>query len=490
MALCLLAQCAFGQGPLRLKARTIPPARDGAAPPGAGRVAVLPGRAHYIVQFDSYPGLEIRQELARRGVRVLRYTPDAGLMVRSERDVDLGGLGVSWVGPLEASDKLSPLLDREPAPAYLVMFHPDVAKDRARELVAGQGFGVLENRGLRPGHLVVVGNPARLVDLALRDEVSYILPASVELASGAPVVGCGGGIAEAGVIGEYAIAASAWPKNAAGVAALNYVFESLPAALGTTAQSEIERAFAEWARHANVSFAPGVSAADPRTIAILFARGAHGDAYPFDGLGGVLAHTFYPAPLNAEPVAGDMHFDADESWRIGADTDVFSVALHEIGHALGLGHSDQPGAVMYAYYHLATGLTADDIVGVQALYGPSGGTPAQPSNPPTSNPAQPSNPPVSPPSTDTTPPSLLIASPAYTILSTSSASLSIGGTASDNVAVTAVKWSTSGGYSGVASGTVNWSAQVPLLVGTNVVTVRAYDAAGNSGWRAITVVRR
>jgi hypothetical protein len=28
------------------------------------------------------------------------------------------------------------------------------------------------------------------------------------------------------------------------------------------------------------------------------------------------------------------------------------------------------------------------------------------------------------------------------------------------------------------------------LVGTNTVTVRAYDAAGNSSWRAITVVRR
>jgi hypothetical protein len=27
------------------------------------------------------------------------------------------------------------------------------------------------------------------------------------------------------------------------------------------------------------------------------------------------------------------------------------------------------------------------------------------------------------------------------------------------------------------------------LVGTNTVTIRAYDAAGNSSWRAITVVR-
>jgi hypothetical protein len=30
---------------------------------------------------------------------------------------------------------------------------------------------------------------------------------------------------------------------------------------------------------------------------------------------------------------------------------------------------------------------------------------------------------------------------------------------------------------------------VPLLVGTNTVIVRAYDAAGNSSWRSITVIR-
>jgi len=29
-----------------------------------------------------------------------------------------------------------------------------------------------------------------------------------------------------------------------------------------------------------------------------------------------------------------------------------------------------------------------------------------------------------------------------------------------------------------------------LLVGDNVLTVRAYDAAGNSGWRALTIVRQ
>jgi hypothetical protein len=208
----------------------------------------------------------------------------------------------------------------------------------------------------------------------------------------------------------------------------------------------------------------------------------------------VLAHTFYPAPPNAEPVAGDMHFDADENWRIGQDTDLFTVALHEAGHALGLGHSANPGAVMYPYYRFATGLTADDIAGIRALYGASDGTPATPATPTTPpTPAAPAPPttPTTPTGTpDTTTPSLQIVSPGYTILSTSLASLAVRGTASDNVGVASVKWSVSTGDSGIASGTTAWSATVPLLVGTNTVTIRAYDAAGNSSWRAITVVRR
>ena len=83
-----------------------------------------------------------------------------------------------------------------------------------------------------------------------------------------------------------------------------------------------------------------------------------------------------------------------------------------------------------------------------------------------------------------------IRSPGSTIVAVSGASIAISGTAADNVAVTLVKWTNSTGGAGTASGTVSWSASVPLLVGTNMVTIRAYDAAGNSSWRAVTVVRR
>jgi hypothetical protein len=418
-------------------------------------------------------------------------------MVSSDPAADLRGLGAIWAGSLETRDKLSPRLAMAPAPAYLVVFYPDVDMDGARALALQHGFGVLENSSLLPGHLVVTGGPSRLEELAASDEVSYILPASADLAAGKSVAGCAGALTEAGIVADYATMGTGWAKDPSGGVALQYAIESLPGNLDSaTAQGEIERAFREWARYASVSFTAGGTAASARTIAILFASGAHGDGYPFDGPGGVLAHTFYPSPPNAEPLAGDMHFDASESWRVGVDTDLFSVALHEAGHALGLGHSDNPASVMYPYYHFATGLTADDIAGIQSLYGsvaatpsnPQPGQPVQPATPaPTPAPAPaPSNPPSG---ADTTPPALRIVSPGSTIVSTSSPAISLSGTASDNVGVTAVKWSTSTGASGDASGAASWSVQAPLLVGTNVVTVRAYDAAGNSTWRSITVVR-
>jgi len=97
---------------------------------------------------------------------------------------------------------------------------------------------------------------------------------------------------------------------------------------------------------------------------------------------------------------------------------------------------------------------------------------------------------VPPSAKDITPPSLTIVSPGGTIVSTSGTSILVTGTAKDNVATAAVKWSSSVGAFGTTSGTNSWSATVPLVVGTNVITVRAFDAAGNSAWRAVTVVRR
>uniref|UniRef100_A0A672IWQ0 Matrilysin-like n=1 Tax=Salarias fasciatus TaxID=181472 RepID=A0A672IWQ0_SALFA len=109
----------------------------------------------------------------------------------------------------------------------------------------------------------------------------------------------------------------------------------------------------------------------PADIVFTFARGMHGDFFPFDGPGGVLAHAFQPG----EGIGGDVHFDDDETWTVFESNgyNLFAVAAHELGHSLGLTHSQDPSSIMYPTYrhHSSTqySLSADDEQGIQTLYG-------------------------------------------------------------------------------------------------------------------------
>ncbi len=99
-------------------------------------------------------------------------------------------------------------------------------------------------------------------------------------------------------------------------------------------------------------------------------------AVAIDGASSVLAHAYQPgteALFTSGSIAGDVHFDDAEAWSdggVGGTFDFHTVALHELGHSLGLAHSAVFGSVMYPFYGGALRtLTADDIAGIQAIYG-------------------------------------------------------------------------------------------------------------------------
>lgn len=502
---------------LRLKSGRVPPnlLTDEAPEALLSRTApvrrVEPGRLHFLVQFQSnlpeYPLIA----LGDRDIRVLQYVPDHALLVSAPEGVSLAGLGAVYVGALEAEDKLSALLaSGEDKQEAVVEVHPDVAPDGLRRIAAVEGLEVVENPDVGPASLLVRGTFGQLRAAAEWDETAYIYPAAPELLRGEPVVACSGGsmaVAESGAVGELAAAANlatsfgdGWDGAGLGSATLAYWVGTLPSWLdAAAAKGEIVRAMAAWSAVAQIGFQESSARRLRRQVEIFAATGEHGDGYAFDGRGGVLAHTFYPPP-NGETLAGDLHLDLDEPWRVGADVDLFSVALHELGHALGLGHNDNAASVMYPYYRRATGLQAADIAEIRKLYAAAGSTPATPSNPP-SNPTTPTTPtsPTMPttPSTPVTPgvdqsaPVVKLTFPGTAAYTTTAKTITLRGSATDDRAVTTVTWETRSASGNASAPYSSFSAgPVALSLGVNQITVRARDAAGNAGWRVITVTRK
>jgi hypothetical protein len=118
----------------------------------------------------------------------------------------------------------------------------------------------------------------------------------------------------------------------------------------------------------------------------------------FGGLSeGVLANTvfFFFTDAPNQTIECDMRFNSAVNWYTGTDTpaadqfDWWSVATHEMGHCLGLGHEDSinPPPVMRSTLAMGTvtrQLTPDDVAGRNSIYdaaqAPSSGSPA-PSSP-------------------------------------------------------------------------------------------------------------
>lgn len=157
----------------------------------------------------------------------------------------------------------------------------------------------------------------------------------------------------------YNVTKLLWPPNKRN---LTYAFRQ-----GTRkdAYAPVGNALARWASVSpfNFNLTDNFEAAD---VKISFEIREHGDRHPFDGPNGILAHGFYPT-------VGRLHFDAEEQWRSYDEKGVYeleTVALHELGHILGLAHSKDPKAVMYAYVRAGEkkDLSEDDIQGIHEAY--------------------------------------------------------------------------------------------------------------------------
>ncbi|XP_067285703.1 matrix metallopeptidase-21-like [Pseudorasbora parva] len=102
-------------------------------------------------------------------------------------------------------------------------------------------------------------------------------------------------------------------------------------------------------------------------IRLGFGTGRHlGCSQRFDGAGREFAHAWF---------LGDIHFDDDEHFTVpntGSGISLLKVAVHEIGHVLGLPHIYRPGSIMQpSYLPQDGGFEIDwmDRKSIQSLYG-------------------------------------------------------------------------------------------------------------------------
>lgn len=160
---------------------------------------------------------------------------------------------------------------------------------------------------------------------------------------------------------RYVLQGSKWPVGSSGRITWNIVQWSASLS-NNDVESTLTKAFRKWAEVSPLVFRKLDSSATA-DITVKFVTGYHGDVKAFDGPGGVLAHAFYPSS------GGDIHFDDDETWTVDS---LLPIAVHEIGHSLGLNHSDVPGSIMTSSTSNLNSnavLSRDDVDGIRAIYG-------------------------------------------------------------------------------------------------------------------------
>ncbi|MEM7476170.1 MAG: matrixin family metalloprotease [Planctomycetota bacterium] len=162
-----------------------------------------------------------------------------------------------------------------------------------------------------------------------------------------------------------------WDGPGQGSADLQYYIGEAPGYLDQAeVNAAIETALNVWSDAADIEFTPTSVPGQRDTLDFRFTN--------IDGPGGTLAQAYFPDDVNPARIAGDVEFDLNDRWEVGnalgrSAFDLVSVAVHEIGHSLGLNHIHESESILaptISANEEFVGLSSHDIEAIQSLYAP------------------------------------------------------------------------------------------------------------------------
>jgi hypothetical protein len=147
-------------------------------------------------------------------------------------------------------------------------------------------------------------------------------------------------------------------------------FQQLISQLGPQSEYDILEAFQTWAVNANLN----IGLVSDNGAAFGTGRAVQGDPRFGDiRIGGIPLAPDVVAITTPYTLFDDSSGDVVVNTAAGFGTNgynLYTVLLHEAGHALGLPDNNDPASVMYTYYQgTETGLALEDIAAIQSLYG-------------------------------------------------------------------------------------------------------------------------